>query len=107
MLYPTLEFTEQFMSTWLESCKRNPTVDFLLFTDCNSGGGEMPCNLKVYTISFSDLRERIARLYNFPIALNKPYKLCDFRPAYGHIFEEELKVYDFWGFCDMDMISSQ
>ena len=33
-----------------------------------------------------------------------PYKLCDYKPAYGVIFEEYLKDVDFWGFCDVDLI---
>ena len=38
------------------------------------------------------------------IEIKRPYKLCDFRPAYGLIFEEYLKNYDFWGHCDIDQI---
>ncbi len=34
----------------------------------------------------------------------QPYKLCDFRPAYGEIFQEYIKGYDFWGHCDNDQI---
>ncbi|MBY0481821.1 MAG: hypothetical protein K2Q21_10720, partial [Chitinophagaceae bacterium] len=33
-----------------------------------------------------------------------PYKICDFRPAYGVIFNEFLKPYDFWGHIDEDII---
>lgn len=38
------------------------------------------------------------------IAVPQPYKLCDFRPAYGYIFAEYLTQYDFWGHCDNDVI---
>ena len=41
---------------------------------------------------------------DFPIFLERPYKLCDFKPAYGEIFAEELKDYDFWGHCDIDLV---
>lgn len=34
----------------------------------------------------------------------KPYKLCDYKPAYGYIFEEYLSSYKFWGHCDIDTI---
>lgn len=36
--------------------------------------------------------------------LQKPYKLCDLRPAYGEMFQDYLKDYDFWGHCDMDLV---
>jgi hypothetical protein len=36
--------------------------------------------------------------------MGTPYKLCDFRPAYGLIFSDFIKKYDFWGFGDIDII---
>lgn len=36
--------------------------------------------------------------------MNSPYKLCDFKPAYGEIFQQEIKEYDFWGHCDCDLV---
>ena len=42
--------------------------------------------------------------FDFRIALDRPYKLCDFRPAYGEMFQEYLKDYDFWGHCDIDLM---
>lgn len=32
------------------------------------------------------------------------YKICDYKPAYGYLFSELLKPYDFWGTMDIDMI---
>ena len=26
------------------------------------------------------------------------------KPAYGEIFKEDIKIYDFWGFADLDII---
>lgn len=31
-------------------------------------------------------------------------KPCDFRPAFGVIFEKELRGYEFWGHTDMDVV---
>lgn len=45
----------------------------------------------------------IQKKYDFLVSLVKPYKLCDFRPAYGDIFSEYLEGYDFWGHCDVDL----
>ena len=38
------------------------------------------------------------------VTLDRPYKLCDFKPAYGFIFGEYLKEYDYWGHCDIDIV---
>lgn len=33
-----------------------------------------------------------------------PRKFCDLKPAYADIFRDEVELYDYWGFCDMDII---
>jgi len=40
----------------------------------------------------------------FEVDIESEYKLCDFKPAYGLIFSEHFKDYDFWGYCDIDII---
>lgn len=87
---------------WMRSCYYNPSIDWLVFTDCKV---ELPPpNVKIILTTLQELRKRIKALYDFPITLDKPYKLCDYKPAYGEIFEQELKGYDFWGYCDEDLI---
>lgn len=43
-------------------------------------------------------------MFDFEVSLPQPYKLCDFKPAYGEVFRDLLKEYDFWGHCDDDLI---
>jgi hypothetical protein len=40
----------------------------------------------------------------FQVNIDHPYKLCDFKPAYGFLFPEIIKEYDFWGQSDLDII---
>lgn len=91
---------------WLISCKWNSNIDWLIFTD-DETMYDYPTNVKVHYMSFADLRKKIQSLYDLPISLDSPYRLCNFKPAYGEIFEEYLKGYDAWGFCDNDMIYGQ
>lgn len=87
---------------FLRSVAMNPTVDFLLITDCEIGS--VPSNMKIVESSFEVFARRFANYFDFPIALNRPYKLCDFRPAFGEVLQEHIDGYDFWGHCDVDMI---
>jgi hypothetical protein len=41
---------------------------------------------------------------NLDVIIRMPYKICDFKPTFGKIFEEYLAGYDFWGYCDADLI---
>lgn len=87
---------------WMESVRHNPTIDFLLFTDLQVNNPA--CNLKVIPCTFSQMQHRAQSVFDFSISLSSVYKLCDYKPAYGEIFAEELKGYDFWGHCDNDLI---
>lgn len=64
----------------------------------------MPENVRFIKMSFADLRARIQSVFDFPISFETPYKLCDFKTAYGEIFAEELRGFDFWGYCDCDLV---
>lgn len=88
---------------FLESCKYNPDYDWIIFTDdCTSY--EYPTNVLVHYTSFDDIRQLIQSKFKFKISLDYPYKLCDYKVAYGYIFEEWLDNYQMWGHCDTDVI---
>ena len=86
----------------LRSMAANPDVSWLLMTDQRVTG--VPPNVTVQMWLFEDLRKRIRDFFDFDVSLEEPYKLCDFRPAFGAIFAEELSGYAFWGHCDLDLI---
>lgn len=88
------------MKLWLQSCERNPTIDWIIFTD-DDADLKYPKNVKVNKISFENIKEYIQKKFEFKIELNSPYKLCDFKPTYGYVFSEYIENYDFWGYCDM------
>src|SRR5262245_57024583 len=41
---------------------------------------------------------------SFPLKYADKRKPCDLRPAYGVIFSDLLKGYDFWGHTDLDVV---
>jgi len=88
---------------WLLSCGANETIDWILYTDDRTVY-DFPVNVKVKYCSYDEIKEKIQSLYNFKISISKPWKLCEFKPAYGEIFSEDIQGYDFWGHCDMDLI---
>lgn len=92
-----------YFSLWLKSCQYNPEIDWIIFTDDRSSY-DYPPNVKVNYMNFEELRKYIQSCYDYPIQLNKPYDLCAFRVAYGELFSEYIKQYDFWGYCDNDLI---
>lgn len=92
----------EYFQMWLETCRWNPTVDFLLFTD-DQRKFDYPPNVYVHLMSFQEMIELFQEKFDFKISLDAPYKFCDYKPAYGEIFSEYLQGYDYWGHCDIDL----
>lgn len=90
------------MPYWLKSCQSNSTIDFLLVTDIKNI--EVPNNVHVMNMSLKELKKLAEEKLKMQISLEKPYKICDYKPVYGVILEEYLKEYDYWGHCDFDLI---
>lgn len=65
---------------------------------------EYPNNVKAFYFTTDGLKDIFGKNYDFKIAIDNPYKFCDFKPAYGEIFADYLKGYDFWGHCDIDLL---
>lgn len=87
---------------WLKSCERNPDIDFFVIGDQEMHG--LPQNVHTINLSLEEIKETASAKLGRDVVLNSPYKLCDYRPMYGLIFEDYLKEYDYWGHCDMDMV---
>lgn len=97
---------QNFYPIWLKSSSNNPSIDWLIFTD-NDFPFDYAPNTRRIIIKFDEFRKKCQLAIDFPIILSNPYTVCDYRPAFGVIFKEELKGYDFWGHCDCDQIFGQ
>ena len=106
LIIPYFGKLPKFFPYFLLTAKRNQKIDFLIYTDQNIDQFEIlnAENIEFKTLSFDDLRKKVQSKFDFEISLKTPYKLCDYKVAYGFIFEEELKGYDYWGFCDTDVL---
>lgn len=89
---------------FLHSCETNNTIDFYILTDDDKNIVHIPENVKILKYSLKDFNRAASKKLNLKINVEKAYKLCDFKPAYGIIFENLFKNYDFWGYCDIDII---
>jgi hypothetical protein len=91
---------------WFEahllSIAKNPTINWLIVTDCDLPTN-YPENIKFVSISLAELNAKVNTIVETNVPLT-PRKFCDLKPAYGAIFSEHIKEYDFWGFCDIDII---
>ena len=78
-----------YFQLFLKSCSCNSDFNWIVFTD-DVTEFQYPPNVRRVIISFEELRKIVKSKFDFETCLDRPYKLCDFKPAYGLIFEEYL-----------------
>lgn len=91
-----------YFNLFLKSIEYNSTINWLIITDQNKEQWTIPDNCKWIMSSFEEQQIIISKFFGcFP---DKPYDFCKYRAAFHKIFSNEVNSYDFWGFCDCDLI---
>lgn len=103
MIIPYFGKLPDYFELWEKSASKNEIIDFYIFTDDKSFNSKYK-NIYIKYLTFGELKRKIQDLFDFNIKLNSPYKLCDYKPTYGLVFNEIISNYDFWGYCDIDLI---
>ncbi len=93
----------EWMPIFLASCEANPTVNWLIHTDC-SIPEKHPENVSFSAISLSDYYRRVSRILGINFNPPNTYKLCDLEPFYGILYSKEIKRFDYYGYGDIDVV---
>jgi len=88
---------------YLLSCQYNPTIDWHFFTDCDSPSVSEK-NLFFHKMTLQNFNDLASTQLHMKTNVKHPYKVCDFKPAFGKIFWRFINNYDFWGYGDIDLI---
>ncbi|WP_299199334.1 DUF6625 family protein [uncultured Amphritea sp.] len=91
---------------YVKSLANNPNIHVYMFTDC-SYEGDVPENLHFIKSNIQHFKRLVKDKLDVDAIINKGYKLCDFRPAFGVIFEDYIIGYDYWAMGDIDVIYGQ
>ena len=94
---------------FIDSCADNKDIDFLIVTDCiTADAPSTPSNICIKHMTWpqmqAKLKSELAQLGYRKVCISWPYKLCDYKPTYGYLFEEDLRGYDYWGYIDCDLV---
>lgn len=103
LILPYFGKFNNYFDLWLRSCKYNDKIDWYIYTD-DRDFYEYPKNVIVHYCDFVDIQRRAFDLFGNDIQLDKPYDLCKFRVAYHKLFPEVINRYQYWGYCDCDLI---
>lgn len=91
-----------YFPAWLKSAESNNTIDFLIFCDQDISSDKD--NIITYKTTLQDEVLRYEKILNRKISISNAYKFCDCRLFFGLFYEQFIKDYDFWGYCDIDLV---
>lgn len=94
-----------FFPAWLRSAEMNPDVDFFLFFDQEVKSEAE--NIHIISTTLEAEVQRAEKALGESVTIKNAYKFCDLRPFFGLVYEDFLKGYDFWGYCDIDLVFGQ
>lgn len=107
---PTVRIVIPYFGRWpewsplfFETVRRNRSVDFLVITDCDPEIAASP-NLAVRSMSFANYVRSVSVELGVAFDPVAPYKLCDLKALLGELHRVDLDGYDFYGFCDVDVL---
>lgn len=89
---------------FVHSCRYNTDIDFYVVTDNTLYERDLPPNVRLIFKSLEEINVLASAKLGFDTNIRNGYKLCDFKPVYGMLFDDLLKGYDFWGMNDIDII---
>ena len=83
------------------SMYNNQFIDWYIVTD-NKIENKKYNNIFFIEFTFEEIKDLIKEKLNTNI--ESVYKLCDYKPTYGYLFEKYFSKYEFWGYCDVDVV---
>lgn len=104
MLYVYLGEFPWYFKFFLKSCKDNSNIDFIIFSDNSFSDYTVSDNIRFENITLADINILASSKLGFDVSVENAYKLCDFKPAFGVIFEDYIMNYNYWGVGDIDVI---
>lgn len=88
---------------YVASCKKNPTINFIVIND-TIDKNYIDENISFIKMSLKELNQFSSQQLNTSINLKSAWKINELKPLFGNIFKENLSKYDYWGWCDLDII---
>jgi len=93
----------EWLLLYFDTLRRNPTIDFIFFTDCDTSIINAP-NIHFHSVSFKEYIDLVNVKLDFKFEPENAYKLCDLRPLFGFLHQDIFSKYDFYGWMDVDVL---
>lgn len=93
----------EWMDFTLESMSVNHSIDWIIVTD-NAPPAKCCPNIRYITTDFQAYLSFVKGRIGVTPVINEMHQICKLKAMLGHIHERDIDGYDFFGFCDLDII---
>jgi hypothetical protein len=93
------------LPAFMLSCRENPDISWLIYTDIHVDG-PVPPNVHVKPMQLAEFNRRCSDTLGVRVNVQSTFlkKLSDLKPAYGLVFADDLRSFDFWAYSELDVI---
>jgi len=93
------------MPAFLLSCRANPDVHWILYTDIEPPRA-FPPNVVFKRMDVPEFDRHASAVLGARIQIppRRMKKLSDLKPTYGLLFADELRSFDFWAYSELDVV---
>lgn len=92
-----------YFNYFIETAKTNKTIQFVIYNDRLKEEKTID-NIHLIPLSLVNLNQRLTSIFNTTVTLNSSWKINEIKPLFALLFPGKIKAYDFWGWCDIDII---
>jgi len=93
------------MPAFLLSCRHNPDVQWVIYTDIDVDAGRTP-NVAFRPMTLAEINARASDILHTKTDV-RGRKLADLKITYGVLFADDLARYEFWSPSDLDIVWGQ
>jgi hypothetical protein len=102
-LIPYFGYWPKWSELFFNSCRLNTSIGVIVICETRPPFA-LPSNVSVLSATRKEVIDRLAKATGLNLESISGHKLCDFRPFFGRAFSDLIANYEFWGFCDVDMM---
>lgn len=92
----------EWFELYFDSIKRNSSIDFHIFTDCDTS--LTADNVFYHKYSFDQYKTLVSGRLKLEFNPNNGIKICDVRPFIGLLHSDVFNKYDYYGWADVDLL---
>lgn len=85
------------------TCRQNSSIRFVVIND-TLPESRIEGNIEYVRMNLAELNAHSSAALGQDIHLASAWKINELKPLFGEIFRDKLAGYDFWGWCDLDII---